>query len=138
MYGNTEKGLKAVLEGIEAEGVPYSMHRVPNEDVSYVLADAYKSEGILIAMPTYEYKMFPPMAYALDIFARKHVMNRSALRIGSWGWVGGAEKEYEAAIGSLKWDSLPSLEWAGSPGEAELAALREAGRELARKVKAAK
>ena len=70
MYGNTEKGLAAVLRGIEDEGVPFTMHRVPNEDVSYILADAYKSEGILVAMPTYEYKMFPPMAYALDIFAR--------------------------------------------------------------------
>jgi flavorubredoxin len=89
-------------------------------------------------MPTYEYKMFPPMAYALDIFARKHVTGRSALRIGSWGWVGGAKKEYEEAIASLKWDSLESLEWAGVPDEATLAALRERGAELARKVKAAK
>jgi anaerobic nitric oxide reductase flavorubredoxin len=138
MYGSTEKGLKAVLEGIEAEGVPFTMHRVPNEDVSYILADAYKSEGILIAMPTYEYKMFPPMAYVLDMFERKHVTKRTALRIGSWGWVGGAEKEYAGAMAALKWDSLPSLEWSGVPEEAELAGLREGGRELARRVKAAK
>lgn len=89
-------------------------------------------------MPTYEYKMFPPVAYALDLFARKHVNGRSALRIGSWGWVGGAKKEYEEAIAPLKWDSLESLEWAGVPDDAELTALRERGRELARKVKAAK
>jgi flavorubredoxin len=138
MYGNTEKGLAAVLRGIEDEGIPFTMHRVPNEDVSYILADAYKSEGILVAMPTYEYKMFPPMAYALDIFARKHVKGRSALRVGSWGWVGGAEKEYAEAISSMQWNSLPSLEWAGVPDEAELEALRESGRELARRVKAAK
>ena len=138
MYGNTEKGLDAVLHGLEDEGLPFTMHRVPNDDVSYILADAYKSEGILIAMPTYEYKMFPPMAYALDLFARKHVNGRSALRIGSWGWVGGAKKEYEEAIAPLKWDSLESFEWAGVPDEAELTALRERGRELARKVKAAK
>ena len=115
-----------------------SRTRVFLSDVSYILADAYKSEGILIAMPTYEYKMFPPVAYALDLFARKHVNGRSALRIGSWGWVGGAKKEYEEAIAPLKWDSLESLEWAGVPDDAELTALRERGRELARKVKAAK
>jgi len=138
MYGNTEKGLEAVLRGFEDEGVPYAKHRVPNEDVSFVLADAYESEGILIAMPTYEYKMFPPMAYALDIFARKHVQGRNALRVGSWGWVGGAEKEYAEATSPLKWNSMPSIEWAGSPDEAKLADLREGGRELARRVKAAK
>lgn len=136
MYGHTEKGLAAVLEGIKEEGVPYSIHRVPNEDVSYVLADAYKSAGLLIAMPTYEYKMFPPMAYVLDIFERKHVWNRTVLRIGSWGWVGGAKKEYEAAIAPLKWESLESVEWAGAAGPETLALLKERGRELARAVKA--
>jgi flavorubredoxin len=137
MYGNTELGLKAVLSGIEDEGVSYTMHRVPNEDASYVLADAYKSEGILVAMPTYEYKMFPPMAYVLDLFERKHVWGRSALRIGSWGWIGGAKKEYEEAIAPLKWKNLPSVEWPGVPCDETLALLRERGRELARAVKEA-
>jgi anaerobic nitric oxide reductase flavorubredoxin len=137
MYGNTEKGLQAALKGLEDEGVPYSLHRVPNEDVSYVLADAYKSAGILIAMPTYEYKMFPPMAYVLDLFERKHVWSRKALRIGSWGWVGGAKKEYEAKIAPLKWDCIEPVEWAGAADEATLKLLRERGRELARAVKGA-
>jgi len=131
MYGNTEKGLAAVIEGIEEEGVPYSIHRVPNEDASWVLADAYKSEGVLIAMPTYEYKMFPPMAYILDIFERKHVWYRKALRIGSFGWIGGAKKEYENKIAPLKWESLEMVEWAGSPDDATLDLLYERGRELA-------
>ena len=135
MYGNTEKGLAAVIEGIEEEGVPYSIHRVPDEDVSWVLADAYKSEGILIAMPTYEYKMFPPMAYVLDLFERKHVWYRKALRIGSFGWVGGAKKEYENKIAPLKWESLESVEWAGLPDESILDLLYERGRELAQAVK---
>ncbi len=137
MYGNTERGLKYVLEGIEEEKVPYTIHRVPNENVSFVLADAYKSEGIVIAMPTYEYRMFPPMAYVLDILERKHVFQRKALRIGSYGWVGGAKKEYEAKIEALKWDSLDSVEWAGAPGDETAGLLRERGRELARRVKGA-
>ncbi len=135
MYGNTEKGLAAVIEGIEDEGLPYTIHRVPNEDVSWVLADAYKSEGILIAMPTYEYKMFPPMAYVLDIFERKHVWDRKVLRIGSFGWIGGAKKEYENKIAPLKWESLESVEWAGAPDEDMLALLYEKGKELAIAVK---
>ncbi|HAP42718.1 MAG: MBL fold metallo-hydrolase [Spirochaetes bacterium GWD1_61_31] len=136
MYGNTRLALEALLQGIEDELIPYSIHRVPDEDVAFVLADAYKSAGIVIAMPTYEYKMFPPMAYVLNMFERKHVWNRQALRIGSWGWVGGAKKEYEAAIAPLKWTSLESIEWAGAANDAVLTQLREQGRELARAVKA--
>lgn len=135
MYGNTEKGLAAVIQGIAEEEVPYTIHRVPNEDVSWVLADAYKSEGILVAMPTYEYKMFPPMAYVLDIFERKHVWYRKALHIGSFGWVGGAKKEYENKIAPLKWESIEPGEWAGAPDEEMLELLYERGKELAIKVK---
>ncbi|MDR2101592.1 MAG: FprA family A-type flavoprotein [Treponema sp.] len=135
MYGNTKQGLDAVIRGIEGQGIPYSMHRVPDENVSWVLADAYKSAGLVLAMPTYEYAMFPPMAYVLDIFRRKHIYGKKVLRIGSWGWVGGAKKEYEAAIEGLKWTSLDALEWAGSPGAGDLAALEEAGKKLAQAVK---
>jgi flavorubredoxin len=97
--------------------------------------DAYRSAGLVIAMPTYEYAMFPPMANVLDIFRRKHLTGKRVLRIGSWGWVGGAKKDYEAAIEPLKWNSLESLEWAGAPGEATLKELEERGRELARAVR---
>ena len=135
MYGNTKAGLDAVIRGIEKGGVPYTLHKVPDENVSYILAAAYKSSGLVIAMPTYEYAIFPPMAYVLDIFRRKHITGKETLRIGSWGWVGGAKKEYDAAMGILKWDCVDSFEWAGFPSEAEFTVLEERGLELARKVK---
>jgi flavorubredoxin len=135
MYGNTKAGLDAVVRGIEAEGVPCTLVRVPDEDASCALAAAYKSAALVIAMPTYEYAMFPPVAYIIDLFRRKHIFNKTVLRIGSFGWVGGAKREYEAAIEPLKWTSLESREWAGFPGAKDLAALEESGRCLARAVK---
>ncbi|MDR2483153.1 MAG: FprA family A-type flavoprotein [Treponema sp.] len=137
MYGYTRWGLDAVIRGIEEEGTPYTLHRVPDENISYVLTAAYKSTGLVLAMPTYEYAMFPPMAYTLDIFRRKHITGKTVLRIGSWGWAGGAKKDYEAAVEGLRWNHLESLEWAGAPTEADMAALKDRGRELARAVKAA-
>ena len=136
MYGNTKAGLDAVIRGIESEGVKYTTRHIPDEDVSFVLADAWKSSALVLAMPTYEYAMFPPMAYVIDILRRKHVFGKKVLRIGSWGWVGGAKKEYEAAIASLKWTSLEPCEWAGYPGPEEIALLEKKGRELAQMVKA--
>ncbi|GHV60007.1 MBL fold hydrolase [Spirochaetia bacterium] len=135
MYGMTKLGLDAVIRGIEKEGVPCSIRRVPDENVSWVLADAWKSSGIVLAMPTYEYAMFPPMAYALDIFRRKHVFGKKVLRIGSWGWVGGAKKECDALIEGLKWDAIEGYEWAGSPSAEDLVALETKGRELAQAIK---
>jgi flavorubredoxin len=136
MYGNTKAGVDAVIRGIEAEGVPYTLHRVPNEDVSYVLADVYRSAGLVIAMPTYEYAVFPPMAYVLDILRRKHVNNKRVLRIGSWGWTGGAKREYDSVTGGFKWTHLEPVEWPGYPSEEEFALLEARGRELGRAVRA--
>jgi flavorubredoxin len=138
MYGYTKQGLDAVISGIEAEKVPYTIHQVPDTDASFVLADAFKASALVIAMPTYEYKMFPPMAHVLDLFERKHFVGKKALRIGSWGWVGGAKKEYEERIAGLKWESVESVEsveWQGIPSREDLALLAERGRALARLVK---
>ena len=135
MYGNTRAGLDAVIRGIDKEGIPWRIHQVPDENISGILADAYRSSALVLAMPTYEYAMFPPMAYVLDIFRRKHIFGKKVLRLGAWGWIGGARKEYEAAIASLKWTSLESIEWAGYPDEEVLESLEARGRELARMLK---
>jgi anaerobic nitric oxide reductase flavorubredoxin len=137
MYGNTKAGLDAVISGIRDEGLPYSVHRVPNEDISFVLADAYKCAGIVIGAPTYEYRLFPPMAYVLDVLGRKHVWNRRSFRFGSYGWSGGAKKDYEEAAAALKWTDSPGVEWAGAPDAETLSLLAERGRQLAKAVKEA-
>jgi anaerobic nitric oxide reductase flavorubredoxin len=137
MYGNTKAGVDAVMEAIRGEGLECRVHRVPNEDISFVLADAYSCAGIVIAAPTYEYRLFPPMAYVLDIFGRKHVLNRKSFRFGSYGWSGGAKKDYEEAAAALKWTDLPGVEWLGAPDGTTLALIAERGRELARAIKEA-
>ncbi|MDR2479668.1 MAG: FprA family A-type flavoprotein [Treponema sp.] len=135
MYGNTGAGVDAVIRGIEREGIPCTSRKIPDENISWVLTDAYRSSALVLAMPTYEYAMFPPMSYVLDIFRRKHLYGKKVLRIGSWGWVGGAKKDYEAAIESLKWESIESCEWPGFPAAPDLEALEAKGVELARLVK---
>jgi flavorubredoxin len=136
IYGNTKHGLDAVIKGIEAEGVPYAIYNVPDDDISYIMADVHKNAGMVLAMPTFEYAMFPPMAHVIDILKRKHTLGKTVLRIGSWGWVGGAKKEYEAAIANLQWNNLESIEWQGLPTESTLKILEESGREIAKAVKA--
>jgi len=136
MYGNTREVLNSVIQGIRFEKVKVHVHQVPNEDVSYALASAWKSTGIVLGMPTYEYKMFPPMAYVLDIFERKHVFHKKAFRFGSWGWSGGAQKECDARTESLKWDFLEPVEWQGAASDEVKDLAYRRGQELAREVKA--
>lgn len=135
MYGNTEKAISPLIRGIKEEGLAVNVFRVPQDDIGYILASAWKSAGLVLAMPTYEYKMFPPMATVVDDLMVKRVQNKKVLRVGSFGWVGGAEKDFRARTEKAGWDIMDSIEFQGCPSEEDLVKLEEAGRALAKKVK---
>jgi flavorubredoxin len=136
MYGNTEKVVSTMIQGARSEGIPVHVYRTPKDDIGFILASAWKSAGLIIGMPTYEYRMFPPMAWVLDMFARKKVMNKKVLRFGSFGWSGGAQRELETLTEKLKWDFMPPVEWQGAPTEEALKMAATSSRELAARIKA--
>ncbi|NIZ47328.1 FprA family A-type flavoprotein [Entomospira nematocerorum] len=130
MYGNTEKALDAVREAVKEANITLYEHRAPDEEIGMALSDIWRSKGIILAMPTYEYQMFPPIAHVLDDCNRKKMFHKHCLRIGSFGWVGGAEKEVKVWGERLKWNMQPSIEWAGTPSEVELQKIKEGVRAL--------
>ncbi|MFX1324331.1 MAG: FprA family A-type flavoprotein [Promethearchaeota archaeon] len=135
MYGNTEAMLEAILKGISSEGVAVNVHRVPHEDASFILANAYKSSGLVLGTPTYEYSMFPPMKYLLEILKKKHVWYKKVLFFGSYGWSGGAQKDFNSLAENMHWDILDPLTFRGYPSADQLKEGEELGKELARQVK---
>ncbi|MBD3342082.1 MAG: MBL fold metallo-hydrolase [Candidatus Lokiarchaeota archaeon] len=135
MYGNTEVMLNSVLRGISDVGVPVNVHRVPNVDASFILSDAYKSAGLIIGAPTYEYGMFPPMKYILDLFKEKHIWYKKAMYFGSYGWSGGAKKDFDELSDRMKWDIFDPIIFNGYPNEKELRDGEERAAELAKQVK---
>ena len=88
-------------------------------------------------MPTYEYKMFPPMAATLEELGRKKDANRKAFRFGSYGWSGGAQKELDEIMErwNMKWDFLEPVEFAGCPLEEDYQKIGEKVLELIRVVR---
>lgn len=139
MYGMTEKAVKHVIDVLENEKIKYHVHRVPEDSWGTVLASAWTSTGIILGMPTYEYKMFPPMAATLAELGKKKVLNRKAFRFGSYGWSGGAEKEMMDIINrySMNWEFLESVEFKGAPREKDLKLIEERVKELVKIVREA-
>ncbi len=137
MYGMTGLGVQPVVEAIESQGVRTRVHRIPESGISYVLDSVLQCSGVVLGMPTYDYKMFPPMAAVLDEVGKKKIINRKAFRFGSYGWSGGAQKEL-AEINerlNMNWDYLEPVEFKGRPTDRDGALLRQRGVELAAAVK---
>lgn len=126
MYGNTKRILTTIIEVLRKRNIPVHVYQIPGDDVGYVLGDAWKSAGLIFGMPTYEYKMFPPMAHAIEELMVKKVRNKKVFRFGSYGWVGGAQKDFNDKTANSGWDVVGSYEWQGAPTNQDHEAIKNA------------
>jgi anaerobic nitric oxide reductase flavorubredoxin len=135
MYGNTERMMNAVAQGVSEEGVPISIFDVTHTHVSYILPSLWTHRGVIVGAPTYEGSLFPPMVQALEMAAVKKIQNKKVARFGSYGWSGGAQRRFESLIEPLKWELTDSFEFVGSPTEEDLKRGEELGARLAQAIR---
>lgn len=136
MYGMTAKAVDFAIEVLKKENIKVHVHEVPKDSWGSVLTSAWTSTGIILAMPTYEFKMFPPMASIIEEMGKKKILNRKAFRFGSYGWSGGAQKELDEIQQRLtmNWEFVEPVEFFGSPKDEDLKLIEERIKELVNKV----
>ena len=135
MYGNTEEVMNAVAQGIASAGVPFEIFDVARKHVSYILPSLWMKNAVLVGAPTYEGKLFPPMAQALDMAVLKHVKSKKAGYFGSYGWSKGALKTMEAIIEPAKWEMVETHEFHGGVNNVRLKEAEAFGRRFAEAIK---
>ena len=138
MYGNTEKVMNAVAHGIASQGLPVEIFDVTRVHVSFILPALWVRPGVVIGAPTYEAGLFPPMAHLLDMARRKAIRGRFVARFGSYGWSGGAQREFDAMVEALGWKTLVEpFEFVGAPDEETMKRGEAFGAAFARALSAA-
>jgi anaerobic nitric oxide reductase flavorubredoxin len=115
MYGNTERMMNAVAEGVSHTEAPLEVFDAARVHASYILPSLWTRSGVIIGAPTYEVSLFPPVTQALAAVVHKKIMGRKAAYFGSFGWSGGALRELKEIVESLKWEWLETLEFNGAP-----------------------
>lgn len=136
MYGNTERMMNAVAQGISREGVPIHLFNVTETHISYILPSLWTQHGVMIGAPTYEGGLFPPMKPVLEMAEIKRVTGKLTARFGSYGWKsGGSQKQFEELIAPLKWELTDVFDFNGGPTEEDFKQGVEFGAAFARKVK---
>jgi flavorubredoxin len=115
MYGNTERMMNAVAEGVASTGCPLAIFDAARTHASYILPALWTQNGVIVGAPTYEVSLFPPVAQAIEMAVHKRIMNRKAAYFGSFGWSKGALRGLQQLTDPLKWEWVETLEFAGAP-----------------------
>jgi flavorubredoxin len=135
MYGHTEALMNAVAHGISRTGIPVTIFDAARTHSSYILSSLWTQAGVMIGAPTYEVSLFPPVADALAMAARKHIKRKKAAYFGSYGWSGGALRGLKNIIEPLKWELMNTLEFIGSPKLEDIKRAEAFGRDFAEIIK---
>lgn len=93
MYGNTRKAAKALAAELDKRGIPYGIHDLCAENISFALADAFKYDTIVIGAPTYNNGIFPAAKHFAEAICDRCLKNRSFAAFGSYTWAGTSVKK---------------------------------------------
>ena len=136
MYGNTEHMVEVTAEALAEGGVrDIRVFNATNTDLSYLLAEAFRHRGLIIASPTYSETLFPPVADFVRAIAIRELANREVLFLGSHTWAQQAVKEMARQLEPCGIEPIvPAVVAKQAPDQAALDACREAARALAGKL----
>lgn len=103
IHGNTGKAAKKMVELLKEQGeeniVLYDLSRT---DVSFVIAEAYRYDRMILACATYDGGIFPCMEDLLNHLKAKNFQNRTVglIENGSWGPIAG--KKMKESLDGMK------------------------------------
>ncbi|HEY60419.1 MAG TPA: FprA family A-type flavoprotein [Anaerolineae bacterium] len=120
MYGNTQKMVEAVFEGVKQTGTQVKIFDITKTHISYILPALWTQRGVLIGAPTYEGSLFPTMRQVLEMALTKRIFHKKAAYFGSYGWSGGAIRYLKRQLEKLKWELTDTLDFMGQPTTEEL------------------
>jgi len=135
MYGNTEAMMDALAQGVASSGISVEIFDVRRNHCSYILPALLMSKGVVVGAPTYENALFPYMVNLLDLALRKELKHKKVLYFGSFGWSGGAKREFEKMAHQLDWEIVQSFEFRGAGTEEDFQKIIALGREFGESVK---
>jgi flavorubredoxin len=136
MWHSTEKMTMAIADGVAQEGVECSVLKLSVSPRSEAARQVLESRAVLVGSPTLNNGVFPTVGGFLTYIKGLRPKNRIAGAYGSYGWAGGAVKQIDSELRELGLDMMDPMEVKYMPGDAELDACVEFGREVARRVKA--
>ncbi|MHA2358432.1 MAG: FprA family A-type flavoprotein [Candidatus Heimdallarchaeaceae archaeon] len=131
MYGNTQKVVDYVVEGVKEAGVPVTVLDFSRHHLSYLLKESWKYKGVILGIPTYDGGPFLGASYYLHLLKRKDLRNRTVGFFGSSMWSGRALHQAAEQLKELEWEIVePLLEFRGAASKEVLQQAKELGKKI--------
>ncbi|ACR80031.1 FprA family A-type flavoprotein [Kosmotoga olearia] len=136
MYGNTQKMMEAVAQGLVEEGVEkIRIHNISVTHLSFIIRDIWRFKGVILGSCTYNMELFPPMKNLLTALENRMLKNRHIGVFGSYSWSGGALKELHDFAQKMKWELVePVIEAKHAPKKEELEQCKLLGKNMAKAI----
>jgi len=102
MYGNTAEVAEEIGRALSARGVKnIKIHNASHDNLSDMITDAFRYEGIVVGSPTYSMHIFPPVEQFMIAMETREIKNKVLATFGSFTWAAAALpklNEYAAAM----------------------------------------
>lgn len=137
MYGHTAYMAECIADGLRKGGVSdIKVYDASTADLSRVIRDVWRSKGIALLSCCYNMGMFPAMMPVVEKIDNCKVSGRVLAIAGCYTWSKGGEiKPLQALAAKPGWNFIDKVvEVKSSATEADEAALREVGAEMARRI----
>ncbi len=132
MYGNNEQSANILFEELKKNQVDVKMYNLSETEKSFVIADIWQSEVVLLGAPAYYGGVHPKMRELLMKLEEGALMNHTVGVFGNGAWSGGGVRGIETFLKENKVDMLEkSVEIMGRPTEEDRAALIELAKDAA-------
>lgn len=124
MYGHTETLARRVAMRLSEAGLNVALHDASRTDLSYLLRDIWTYEGLVIASPTYNGDVFPPLATLLHALELRGLKNRKCACLGDYTWAPAACRKIEESFDRMGLETVyPGLQVKMNPRDTDFQAI---------------
>lgn len=134
MYGNTAEVAEEIGRQLASRGVKnIKIHNASKSNMSYMISDAFRYEGLIVGAPTYSMHIFPPVEQFMIAMETREIKNKVLASFGSFTWASAASGKLKEYAEKMKLEVVDSIDMKQSADES----VYEAASRLAENVVAA-
>lgn len=116
MYGNTGMLVETIARRLHERGVEsVRIYNLTSAEQSRVLADIWRFNGLVLASPTYNANIFPPVESLIKALEVRELKNRTVGLVGSYAWAPAALRLMKGRMEALGLDLAGEVSMKMSP-----------------------